>query len=167
MAKNGRRENWINNFESRCSDALSSTVNGRGMSAINLENNEIFIIFKNKISASIVCWVVTREWQQHHRVLRYRDMKLDKLNFIALLQLVVKRHIAQFTQRTMKLVYLIPLILPFVDSSSLNDYKRCQRKQNCTQTLPLTECPSGQFLDVNFSNDCCHGCRSGIGEFNV
>lgn len=49
---------------------------------------------------------------------------------------------------------------------SLSDYKACQRKSNCTANLTPADCPPGQFLDTHFEKSCCHGCRSGIGEFD-
>lgn len=62
----------------------------------------------------------------------------------------------------MKVFYIL-WIIPFIECS-LNDYKRCQRKFNCTRELKPSDCPSGQFLDVKNTNNCCHGCRKGIGK---
>lgn len=49
-------------------------------------------------------------------------------------------------------------------ASSLIDYKACQKNFNCTSTLTPDDCPPGKFLDVQITNNCCHGCRVGIGS---
>ncbi|CRK99450.1 CLUMA_CG012578, isoform A [Clunio marinus] len=61
--------------------------------------------------------------------------------------------------------FLQHFILIKIFSGSLVDYKACQIKYNCTTTnLNPGECPSGKFLDTRYTNNCCHGCRSGIGR---
>ncbi|KAG5681650.1 hypothetical protein PVAND_011065 [Polypedilum vanderplanki] len=46
---------------------------------------------------------------------------------------------------------------------SLINYRACQKKFNCTKILKPSDCPPGQFLDINTGKGgCCHGCREGI-----
>lgn len=62
----------------------------------------------------------------------------------------------------MRKSFLIVIFIYFIECS-LIDYKECQRKANCSENLTPNDCPPGEFLDTQFANLCCHGCRSGIG----
>lgn len=104
--------------------------------------------------------------EQFH-VFCYLSCTRSLINFISKITAVRRQppqNSVQIVWIMFKVFYLIAIILPFIEGS-LNDYKRCQKKHDCTQTLNSSDCPPGQFLDVKFSNECCHGCRSGIGQY--
>lgn len=62
-----------------------------------------------------------------------------------------------------KIVIICAIIKLSLQSVSLIDYKTCQNRLNCTETLKPSDCLSiGSYLDVFMGNDqCCHGCRRG------
>lgn len=66
----------------------------------------------------------------------------------------------------MAVLWTILSLFGFIDAiaSSLIDYKACQKNFNCTSSLTPDDCPPSEFLDVQITNNCCHGCRVGIGS---
>lgn len=62
---------------------------------------------------------------------------------------------------------IIVIILQLTTFSiQLTEYEACQKLFNCTKILTQKDCPLEQFLDTKMTNDCCHGCRGGIGNAN-
>lgn len=70
------------------------------------------------------------------------------------------------SHNAMSVLWAILSLFGFIDAiaSSLIDYKACQKNFNCTSSLTPDDCPPGEFLDVQITNNCCHGCRVGIGS---
>lgn len=70
------------------------------------------------------------------------------------------------SHNAMAVLWTILSLFGFIDAiaSSLIDYKACQKNFNCTSSLTPDDCPPGEFLDVQITNNCCHGCRVGIGS---